>query len=103
MRSIFMACTLSLIASSFAAAGTPPPPTEPNCLAVYNACTGAGYILGDASKGNGLWRDCITPLMTGSAAPKAPPAGVTLPSVTPQLSQQIQNCHKNHPKWGMGH
>jgi hypothetical protein len=104
MRIISIVFILSAIGQSsvFAAAGGPPPPKEPNCLAVYNACTGGGYIFGDAGKGNGLWKDCITPLMTNTASPKAPPPGVTFPAKTPQLTQQIQTCHQNHPKWGMG-
>ena len=99
MRLILICYVLSAVVSVpvFAA---PPPPTEPNCLAVYNACTSGGYIQGDAGKGNGLWKDCINPLMTGSTPPKPPPAGVTFPSAA-SLSQQIQTCHKNHPKFGM--
>ena len=105
MRFIIAAYFLSAISATVFAAGKggQPPPTEPNCLAVYNACSGAGYIVGDAKEGNGLWRDCVTPLMTGNPPPKPPPAGVTLPAKTPQLAQQIATCHKNHPKFGMGH
>jgi len=100
-----VACILTVIFSTlaYAAGKGGPPPTEPNCLAVYNACLGGGYIVGDAKEGNGLWRDCVTPLMTGNPAPKPPPAGVTFPAKTAQLTQQIATCHKNHPKFGMGH
>jgi hypothetical protein len=91
---------LSLIsaAASFAAAPPPPPPKEPNCQAVYNACTQAGYIYGDAGKGNGLYRDCITPLLTGTTPPKPTPAGISLPT---QVSAQAKVCHQNHPHWAM--
>jgi hypothetical protein len=102
MRFTYLTCLVIILAlpTAFAAPGAPPP-KEPNCLAVYNACTGGGYIQGDAKEGNGLWKDCIIPLMTGTTPPKSPPAGVTFPNAS-QLTQQIQTCHKNHPKWGMG-
>src|ERR1700733_10811217 len=81
-----------------APAPPPPPPTEPNCLAVYNACTQAGYIYGDAGHGNGLYRDCVGPLVTGTPPPKAPPPGVNFPA---QVAPQAKICHQNHPKWGV--
>jgi hypothetical protein len=101
MRIIFvMACSLSLLSSAVSfAAPAPPPPNEPNCQAVYSACTQAGYIFGDAGKGNGLYKDCITPLVTGTTPPKPAPQGVTFPA---QVAPKAQICHQNHPKWGVG-
>ncbi len=92
-----LACTLSFVASAVCfAAPAPPPPTEPNCLAVYNACSQAGYIYGDAGKGNGLYKDCITPLVTNTPPPKPAPPGIVFPS---QVAPQAQLCHQHHPRW----
>jgi hypothetical protein len=96
--SSILICCLAFGSSAVSFAAPPPPaPNEPNCQAVYNACTQAGYIYGDAGKGNGLYKDCIKPLVTGTTPPKAPPPGITFPA---QVSQQAQVCHQHHPRWG---
>jgi hypothetical protein len=69
----------------------------PECQPIYNACTGAGFIQGAYKKGDGLWRDCIDPIMKGVAS--VPGATKSLPSVSPSV---VQTCKTAHPKWGEG-
>jgi hypothetical protein len=50
--------------------GTMPSPAQAArdqspCRQVVSACLGAGFVQGGARNGNGLWRDCINPIMQG--------------------------------------
>jgi len=63
------------------------------CQQVRQACLGAGFVKGAWKQGNGLWRDCINPVMQGQ------PNGTSkaLPSVG---SDVIAACKAKHPKFG---
>jgi hypothetical protein len=67
------------------------------CKQVAQACQQAGFIKGDWKKGDGLWRDCVDPLMQGKTS--APGATKPLPAVDPNL---VAACKAQHPKFGGG-
>ena len=73
------------------AGGAPGP-----CKQIAEACKSAGFVKGDWKKGDGLWKDCVDPIMQGvksvSGATKA------LPTVDPNL---VTECKAKHPKFGM--
>jgi hypothetical protein len=79
----------SLVASS-ANAGQHP------CEVVESTCAGAGFIKGQAKAGNGLWEDCINPIMQGQTIPNAVKP---IPSVDPGV---VAACHAKRPKFGEG-
>jgi hypothetical protein len=88
---------LSLFAAVAVAQGKkgdgPPGP----CKQIEQACKTAGFIKGDWKKGDGLWRDCVDPIMQGQSNV----AGATkpLPSVD---AKAIADCKAQHPKFGHG-
>ena len=67
------------------------------CKQVEQACKNAGFIPGDWKKGDGLWRDCVDPLMQGQT--NVPGATKPLPSVD---AKAIADCKAQHPKFGGG-
>lgn len=71
------------------------PPAE--CKPIEDACKQAGFIRGDWKKGDGLWRDCVNPLMQGKTS--VPGASKPLPSVDGKL---VADCKAKHPKFGGG-
>jgi hypothetical protein len=90
-------CVLALGTSTSSraagAAGGPPGP----CKQIADACKSAGFIPGDWKKGDGLWKDCVDPIMQGQAS--APGATKPLPTVDPNL---VAQCKAKHPKYGAG-
>ncbi|HUJ27754.1 MAG TPA: hypothetical protein VLW85_17135 [Myxococcales bacterium] len=87
-----MLCALAL-AGSARAADEPPGP----CKQIAEACKSAGFTKGDWKKGDGLWKDCVDPIIQG----KAQPAGASkpLPTVDPNV---VAECKAKHPKFGEG-
>ena len=73
--------------------GKPPGP----CQQVAQACKTAGFIKGDWKKGDGLWRDCVDPIMQGVST--VPGGTKPLPSVDPSV---VAACKAKHPKYGGG-
>jgi len=67
------------------------------CQKIADACKSAGIIKGDWKKGDGLWRDCVDPIMQGQTS--APGATKPLPTVDPGT---ISACKAKHPKYGSG-
>ena len=66
------------------------------CKQIVDACSKAGFIPGDWQKGDGLWKDCVNPIMTG-----VPAQGATkpLPSVDGHL---VTECKARHAQFGAG-
>ena len=64
---------------------------------VAQACQQAGFIKGDWKKGDGLWRDCVDPIMQGKTS--VPGATKPLPAVDPSV---VAACKAQHPKFGGG-
>jgi hypothetical protein len=67
------------------------------CKEIAAACRNAGFIKGDWKKGDGLWRDCVDPIVQGKTS--APGGSKPLPSVDAGL---ISACKAKHPKYGSG-
>jgi hypothetical protein len=67
------------------------------CKAVEQACKNAGFIQGDWKKGDGLWRDCVDPIMQGQT--NVPGATKPLPTVD---AKAVAQCKAEHPKFGAG-
>ena len=67
------------------------------CKAVERACKNAGFIPGDWKKGDGLWRDCVNPIMQRQT--NVPGATRPLPTVD---AKAIAECKAQHPKFGSG-
>jgi hypothetical protein len=72
------------------------PPKDPNCLTIYNACQSAGFVVGEANIGKGLWVDCFGPIVKGGGKPN-PKATIALPTVDPKVVAACQE-HKAHEK-----
>ena len=67
------------------------------CKEIAEACRKAGFIKGDWKKGDGLWRDCVNPIVQGKT--RVPGATKPLPSVDGKL---VADCKAKHPKFGGG-
>jgi hypothetical protein len=92
---VFEALTV-LAFSGFAlqanAAGPPGP-----CMQIAQACEAAGFIKGDWKKGDGLWRDCVDPIVQGQTS--VPGGTKPLPSVA---ASTVAACKAKNPKFGEG-
>ena len=64
------------------------------CQQIRSACLDAGFVQGGARDGNGLWRDCIDPVIQGRI-----PRGtrLPLPHVNPRI---VAACRTNNPAFG---
>src|SRR3954465_2079967 len=67
------------------------------CKQIAEICHNAGFIKGDWKKGDGLWRDCVDPIMQGKTS--VPGATKPLPSIDGRL---VADCKARHPKFGGG-
>ena len=67
------------------------------CKKIAAACKTAGFIDGDWKKGDGLWRDCVDPIIQGQTS--VPGATKPLPTVDGQI---VALCKAKHPKFGAG-
>jgi hypothetical protein len=90
---VTIAFTTTALAQSAKTPNEPPGP----CKEIANACRNAGFIKGDWKKGDGLWRDCVDPIMQGKSS--APGGTKPLPAVDTNL---VSACKAKHPKYGSG-
>ena len=90
-------CSLVLVALSAPALADDAGKPHHACKQVADACRKAGFIKGDWKKGDGLWRDCVDPLMQGVTT--VPGGTKPLPTVDAGL---IAECKAHHPKFGGG-
>lgn len=67
------------------------------CAQIRTACGQAGFEKGAARSGNGLWKDCIAPIMQGT--PRQPNASKPLPEIDPQV---VAACKTKNPAFGQG-
>ena len=67
------------------------PKSEDPCLQIQKACIAAGYKEGEAKEGEGLWYDCVDPIMKGKK-----PTGKKQPDVS---SQVIAACRAKDPTY----
>jgi len=92
------ATTLCLLAASFGFAMSAQAHTSiPSCEQIKTACESAGFVKGQAKEGNGLWRDCVDPIMRGTTQPKK--AGKPLPQVD---ATAVSDCKAKDPQFGEG-
>ena len=72
------------------------------CKQIKSACINAGFVQGGGGSGNGLWRDCVGPILEGRATSRR--LGKPLPQVDPQIvvACQAQDPGFGHPKGAAG-
>jgi hypothetical protein len=68
---------------------------EGPCKQIVIACENAGFVQGAAKEGNGLWKDCVGPIMQGTPQPHN--ATRSLPQVNSQI---VAECKAKHPNFG---
>lgn len=95
MTGLFLISTLVMSYSVLADEGKGK--KEGPCKEIVEACKNAGFKKGDWKKGDGLWRDCVDPIMQG--VKEVPGATKPLPNVDPKL---VQECKEKHGKFGEG-
>ena len=91
---------LGMLSAGVAATAIAAPPAGASpgpCEQITQACESAGFVKGDAKEGNGLWKDCIDPIMQGTTQP--PNAKIALPKVG---SDAVAACKQKHPEFGQG-
>ena len=65
------------------------------CAELRLACEGAGFVLGGARVGNGLFVDCVAPIMRSSPQPRR--ATKPLPQIDQAL---VAECKAQNPNFG---
>ena len=58
-------------------------PRQPACVEIMAVCEQAGFVRGDAKAGDGLFVDCVVPILRGT--PQRRRASKPLPQVDPRL------------------
>jgi tRNA A-37 threonylcarbamoyl transferase component Bud32 len=66
------------------------------CEKIKKACLDAGFVYGHAHKGDGLFADCVTPIIQGTPQPSD--ARIPLP---PFDAQAAAACKSRNPKFGL--
>ena len=66
------------------------------CEQIKTTCINAGFVPGGGASGNGLWRDCVNPILQGRAWSRK--SGTPVPQVDPQI---VAACQAQDP--GFGH
>jgi hypothetical protein len=76
-------------------------PNQRVCQQVMSACLDAGFVQGGGREGNGLWKDCIDPIMQGTAQRGA---SLPLPPVNPRVVAACRTVNPafGQPKWARG-
>ena len=72
-------------------------PRYPACAEIRAACKQAGFERGRAKTGEGIFVDCIAPIMRGTPQPRR--ASKPLPQINPQL---VADCKAQNPNFGQG-
>lgn len=83
-NAVFCVMAAALAAPVFAA--------ENPCDAIGKACVSAGYKQGEAKEGEGLYYDCVDPIMKGKKA-----TGKKQPDITPQMIAACKAVDPNFP------
>ena len=82
--------TIALVPASALQAG----PNGEVCRQIVFACLDAGFIQGGAKRGNGLWMNCISPIMQGKGLQRA---SMPLPRLSPRV---VSACRASNPTFG---
>jgi hypothetical protein len=70
-------------------------PRYPACAEIRASCKQAGFMRGHAKTGEGIFVDCIAPIMRGTSQPRR--ASKPLPQINPQL---VADCKAQNPNFG---
>src|SRR5215467_10511921 len=70
-------------------------PRRPACIEIMASCEQAGFVRGDAKAGDGLFIDCVIPIVRGT--PQRPRASKPLPQIDPKL---VADCKIQNPNFG---
>jgi hypothetical protein len=70
-------------------------PRQQPCAAIRALCEQAGFVRGGARTGDGLFVDCIAPII--QKTPQPPRASRPLPNIDPQL---VADCKAQNPNFG---
>jgi hypothetical protein len=70
-------------------------PRQPACLELMATCEQAGFVRGDANAGDGLFVDCVLPILRGT--PQRRRATKPLPQIDPRLAA---DCKVQNPNFG---
>jgi hypothetical protein len=81
---------IALVPASALQAG----PNGEVCRQIVSACVNAGFVQGGAKQGNGLWMNCINPIMQGKGLQKA---SMPLPRMNPRV---VSACRASNPIFG---
>ena len=93
---------------SWADTTPPPPPPAPGtnngagqpCKQIEQACSSAGFVVGQAPQGNGLFKDCMQPVLKGQAV-----KGVSVdPTVVTACKERLakRRAHRHGGQGGPG-
>jgi len=96
IKTLMSLAALTLASIAFAADTAKIPDS---CKQIEQACRKAGFIYGAVKKGDGLWADCIDPIMHGTTT--VPGATKPLPAIE-GVQGLVADCHAKAPKWGEG-
>ena len=90
--------TLVVLAFAIQAVASPNGAQAPApCKQIAEACKTAGFVKGDWKNGDGLWRDCVDPIVQGQTT--VPGGTKPLPTVDQTV---VAACKAKHPKFGAG-
>jgi hypothetical protein len=70
-------------------------PRQAACVEIMASCEQAGFVRGDAKAGDGLFIDCVLPIVRGT--PQRPRASKPLPQIDPKL---VADCKVQNPNFG---
>jgi len=70
-------------------------PRQPACVEIMAVCEQAGFVRGDAKAGDGLFVDCVVPILRGT--PQRRRASKPLPQVDARL---VAHCKVQNPNFG---
>ena len=84
-----------LVVASITCGSVQAAPRQPACIEIMASCEQAGFVRGDAKAGNGLFIDCVIPIVRGT--PQRPRASKPLPQIDPKL---VADCKMQNPNFG---
>jgi hypothetical protein len=84
-----------LVVASISCGSVQAAPRQPACIEIMASCEQAGFVRGDAKAGNGLFIDCVIPIVR--ATPQRPRASKPLPQIDPKL---VADCKIQNPSFG---
>ena len=84
-----------LVVASITGGSVHAAPRQPACVEIMASCEQAGFVRGDAKAGDGLFVDCVLPIVRGT--PQRRRASKPLPQIDPKL---VADCKVQNPNFG---